>query len=430
MRRYAQGNIVYSVNPKAYVYAEELTQWINECWSQRPGGRYSPAILQWDDYKYHKQAVTLGKFVSHKTKVNAIDGGLTPKAQLLDLLVNRLFKDYLHEMYDLWALQQPLDHRGRIKPPSRQQLSFWVKEAWERVPKAVIVRSALLVGASTLQDYSPEEVKEYRLDTLNINPIIADIVAEGGSGWVQTVSSPPPSDSEHHPVLGDGDGDGEGFNVMRSAVVQALGVDVEDSADSAYVDRLMQFPIYGENTAADATDATALGMEEDDEEIMLGSKGEFSAMHKAYMVNLLIEDNRENEQAFHFTVDDGSASDDYENEPESDLDDVGQGGAGSDGAGADSFLNTEPDAAEEELPPAPSREKTKRKAYSQGQTSLLEQMHGDGAGLKTTAQRKQFAEQIDGLNGARSVSEKDVKNWVDNRAAKRRLKQRREDEAT
>ena len=117
-------------------------------------------------------------------------GVLLPRRNCLIFysIVSSKTKDYLHELYDLWALDHPTDYRGRIKPPSRQQLSFWVKECWDRVLKAVIVRSALLVGASTLQDYTPAEVAEYQLDTLNINRIIADIVAERGSGWVERVA--------------------------------------------------------------------------------------------------------------------------------------------------------------------------------------------------------------------------------------------------
>ena len=100
-------------------------------------------------------------------------------------------------------------------------------------------------------------------------------------------------------------------------MAQALGVDVQADADgSAYLDRLMQVPVSPEGADMSAQ-ATNLGMEEDEEEILVGGLGG-SEVFNAYMTNVLIDDNRAKEQEFHFS-DEGS-SDDWNNDYGSDLD--------------------------------------------------------------------------------------------------------------
>ena len=49
-------------------------------------------------------------------------GGLTPVGQPLDKVVNKVFKGYLRDNYDLWALTSPINTAtGAPHPPTQQQ---------------------------------------------------------------------------------------------------------------------------------------------------------------------------------------------------------------------------------------------------------------------------------------------------------------------
>jgi hypothetical protein len=80
--------------------------------------------------------------------VKHIPGGLTPVAQLLDQSPNRMFKKHLHDSYNEWALVQPTDDHGKMKPPSRAQLMTWAVDAWDKITPRMIVRAAVLTGGS------------------------------------------------------------------------------------------------------------------------------------------------------------------------------------------------------------------------------------------------------------------------------------------
>lgn len=71
-----------------------------------------------------------------------MDGGITPKAQPLDVLVNKIFKGFFRDLFEDWSLNAPLHPvSGHPLAPSRQLLAGWVVQAWEKVPVDLIKRA-------------------------------------------------------------------------------------------------------------------------------------------------------------------------------------------------------------------------------------------------------------------------------------------------
>ena len=70
-----------------------------------------------------------------------IPGSLTPVAQPLDKVINRVFKAYFWDLYDQYILTAPIGKSGNPTPPSRQLLSTWVVEAWEKIPEELVNKS-------------------------------------------------------------------------------------------------------------------------------------------------------------------------------------------------------------------------------------------------------------------------------------------------
>ena len=72
------------------------------------------------------------KFLGHSSKVvkefctsfpfltpDIIPGGLTPIAQPLDKLINKIFKAYFRDLYNQYILTAPVGKSGNPAPPSR-----------------------------------------------------------------------------------------------------------------------------------------------------------------------------------------------------------------------------------------------------------------------------------------------------------------------
>ena len=72
----------------------------------------------------------------HMLKWIIMKGLLTPVGQPLDRLFNKLFKGYLCELYDIFALTDPVNPAtGDPSPPSCQKISTWIVKAWYQVPE-------------------------------------------------------------------------------------------------------------------------------------------------------------------------------------------------------------------------------------------------------------------------------------------------------
>eukprot|EP00957_Ditylum_brightwellii_P041807 3166002-Ditylum_brightwellii.AAC.1 len=73
--------------------------------------------------------------------------GITPKAQPLDFMVNKLFKVYYRDLYDQYMMNVPVSSTtGNSIAPSRQQISNWVVEDWEKIQEEIAHKAFLCTG--------------------------------------------------------------------------------------------------------------------------------------------------------------------------------------------------------------------------------------------------------------------------------------------
>ena len=114
-------------------------QWIPQVWRQRPGRlsrehgyRQPDTLLAWDDYTVHKTAASTEAMAESNTTLFLVPGGLTPKLQPCDGLVNKLFKAHMSRLDDdhMSSPEVGRDKNGYPEAPSRGLLARWVKKSW------------------------------------------------------------------------------------------------------------------------------------------------------------------------------------------------------------------------------------------------------------------------------------------------------------
>ena len=103
--------------------------------------------LLWDEFRGHSSKVVKEFCTSLPCFTpNIIHGGLTPVAQPLDKVINKVFKAYFRDLYKQYILTAPIGKSGNPTPPSRQLLSTWVVEAWEKIPEELVNKSWTACG--------------------------------------------------------------------------------------------------------------------------------------------------------------------------------------------------------------------------------------------------------------------------------------------
>jgi hypothetical protein len=140
-----------------------MKDWLLVVWNRRPRallrkggmlvldafkGRLSPEI---------KATITDG---SINTDLVVIPGGMTSQLQVLDVVVNRPFKDHLKQLYSEWLLSgdHALTPAGRIKKPSVTILCHWIITAWQPISPELIVKGFKKCCISNAMDGSEDDV--------------------------------------------------------------------------------------------------------------------------------------------------------------------------------------------------------------------------------------------------------------------------------
>jgi hypothetical protein len=145
-------DLEYSVQPKAWMDEEKMLDWIYRVWSPFATQQNELTYLIIDECRTHMTANVRKAFLEVGTEVDYIPGGYTSKLQMLDVGVNKPFKNNVRHEFDTWLVG------SESLKPQRQDVSMWIDAAWKGITVNTIVNSWRKCGIKHFLDDAAIEI--------------------------------------------------------------------------------------------------------------------------------------------------------------------------------------------------------------------------------------------------------------------------------
>ena len=98
--------IVVHHHHKGWMDVDGIKLWIQKVWRSQPGGMVGTrSLLVWDLFQVHLIDPVKQALHRNSTESTVIPGGLTSVVQLLDVCLNKPFKDRLREKWTTWMVE-------------------------------------------------------------------------------------------------------------------------------------------------------------------------------------------------------------------------------------------------------------------------------------------------------------------------------------
>ena len=130
-----------TVSPTANYSGDHTLDYLKELFfpevGVEDGTLEEPVWLVLDAFWVHFDKKVKARNANHPLlKWIMMDGGITPKAQPLDILINNFFKGFFRDLFEEWSLNAPTNPKtGHPLAPYLQLLVQHIVKAWAKVPK-------------------------------------------------------------------------------------------------------------------------------------------------------------------------------------------------------------------------------------------------------------------------------------------------------
>ena len=134
--------LIFRCQEKGWMTNDLMLDWVKVVWSRRSGALLKKrGMLVLDSFKGHLTQEVKEEVKKANTDLVVIPGGMSSQLQVLDVVVNKPFKDHLRQLYNDWLLEgyHALTPSGKLKKPSVALLGEWILTAWGRISSDSIV---------------------------------------------------------------------------------------------------------------------------------------------------------------------------------------------------------------------------------------------------------------------------------------------------
>jgi hypothetical protein len=129
----------YTVQENAWMDETRMLDWIQQVWKPWADSKTGATYLIIDEFSAHMTTKVRTALANCDTDVDFIIGGYTAKLQVMDVGVNRTFKDEYRRQFELFMV------KNDNAKPLREDVSKWVWNAWESITSESIRNTWLKV---------------------------------------------------------------------------------------------------------------------------------------------------------------------------------------------------------------------------------------------------------------------------------------------
>ena len=129
-----------------------------EIWMRSGALLRKPPLLVFDQFRTHLTEETKKLAAHSKIQLAVILGGLTSQLQLLDVSINKPFKNLMQKEWTKWMqdAESNLTPTGKVRMPTLGEVCSWVIKAWNGVKPEVIIKS-FKCGISNAMDGTEDD---------------------------------------------------------------------------------------------------------------------------------------------------------------------------------------------------------------------------------------------------------------------------------
>uniref|UniRef100_A0A672FP09 HTH CENPB-type domain-containing protein n=1 Tax=Salarias fasciatus TaxID=181472 RepID=A0A672FP09_SALFA len=153
--------IIVRAQEMGWIGTELMVDWLKAVWGRRRGWlRKTRNMLMLDAFRGPLTEPVEKQLRSMNGDLVIIPGGMTNQLEVLDVVVNKPFKDTLHKKYTEWlpSADQAPTPTGGIQQPAVPLLCEWVLQAWDAVSSESIINGFKKFCASNAMDGSEDDV--------------------------------------------------------------------------------------------------------------------------------------------------------------------------------------------------------------------------------------------------------------------------------
>lgn len=153
--------LIVRCQEKGWMTNELVMDWVKVVWNRRPGALLRQrGMLVLDAFRGHLTPQVKKVLEDGHTDLVVIPGGMTSQLQVLDVVVNKPFKDCLRRQYTEWMMSgdKQVTPTGKLKKPSVALLGEWILTAWNNISSDSIVKGFQKCCISNKLDGSQDDI--------------------------------------------------------------------------------------------------------------------------------------------------------------------------------------------------------------------------------------------------------------------------------